>query len=118
MDRSLLHADIDELLHKLTVDEKISLLGAPNWWNTNGASCRYSTIGESSQNTQPAAIDRLKIPAVKMSDKYLPLPVSLSGVVDEHLRTNTRPKWCQGCLSFRVNACAMPAMRNRGRVHV
>lgn len=49
MARSFIDADIDELLQKLTMDEKISLLGAPNWWNTT-------------------AIPRLDIPAVRMSD--------------------------------------------------
>ncbi|EGN92018.1 glycoside hydrolase family 3 protein [Serpula lacrymans var. lacrymans S7.3] len=49
MSRSFLETPIDELVSKLKVDEKIALLGAPNWWNTN-------------------AIPRLKIPALKMSD--------------------------------------------------
>lgn len=49
MSRSFLTADISELVKKLSTDEKISLLGAPNWWNTT-------------------AIERLEIPAVRMSD--------------------------------------------------
>ena len=49
MSRSFLDASIPCLVTKLTIDEKISLLGAPNWWNTS-------------------AIERLEIPAVRMSD--------------------------------------------------
>lgn len=44
-----LSADIDELVSKLTIEEKIRLLGAPNWWNTN-------------------KIERLDVPSVRMSD--------------------------------------------------
>ena len=47
--RSFLEADIDQLVNKLDINEKIDLLGAPNWWNTT-------------------AIPRLGIPAVRMSD--------------------------------------------------
>ncbi|KAI0340159.1 putative beta-glucosidase from glycoside hydrolase family GH3 [Trametopsis cervina] len=49
MSRDFLQASIPDLVKKLTTDEKISLLGAPNWWNTT-------------------AIERLGIPAVRMSD--------------------------------------------------
>ena len=49
MDRSFLTADIPELVRQLSTDEKIALLGAPNWWNTT-------------------AIPRLAIPSVRMSD--------------------------------------------------
>jgi beta-glucosidase len=49
MSRSFLDASIPDLVKQLTVDEKISLLGAPNWWNTS-------------------AINRLEIPAIRMSD--------------------------------------------------
>ncbi|KAG8904325.1 hypothetical protein FRB99_001910 [Tulasnella sp. 403] len=42
-------ADIQEVLRQLTTDEKLALLGAPNWWNTT-------------------PLDRLSIPAVRMSD--------------------------------------------------
>ncbi|KAG6865876.1 hypothetical protein C0991_010957 [Blastosporella zonata] len=48
-DRSFLNAHIPDLVARLKVDEKISLLGAPNWWNTTN-------------------IDRLNIPAIRMSD--------------------------------------------------
>ncbi|KAG6879969.1 hypothetical protein C0992_008903 [Termitomyces sp. T32_za158] len=48
-DRSFLNASIPDLVNRLRVDEKISLLGAPNWWNTT-------------------AIERLHIPAIRMSD--------------------------------------------------
>lgn len=48
-DRSFLNASIPDLVARLRVDEKISLLGAPNWWNTT-------------------AIERLHIPAIRMSD--------------------------------------------------
>ncbi|KAJ7694074.1 glycoside hydrolase family 3 protein, partial [Mycena rosella] len=47
--RSFLHADISDLVRKLTTNEKISLLGAPNWWNTS-------------------SISRLGIPSIRMSD--------------------------------------------------
>ncbi|PPQ65097.1 hypothetical protein CVT24_003058 [Panaeolus cyanescens] len=44
-----LTASIPELVKRLRVEEKISLLGAPNWWNTS-------------------SIPRLGIPSVRMSD--------------------------------------------------
>lgn len=49
MSRSFLDASIPDILKKLELDEKIRLLGAPNWWNTS-------------------AIERLGIPALRMSD--------------------------------------------------
>ncbi|KAF9264923.1 glycoside hydrolase family 3 protein [Marasmius fiardii PR-910] len=49
MDRSFLDTNISELVNKLSLDEKISLLGAPNWWNTQ-------------------SIERLSIPSLRMSD--------------------------------------------------
>ncbi|PSR75116.1 hypothetical protein PHLCEN_2v9301 [Hermanssonia centrifuga] len=49
MDRSFLDANIPELVQRLSTDEKISLLGAPNWWNTT-------------------PIKRLGVPSVRMSD--------------------------------------------------
>ncbi|KAK7043724.1 hypothetical protein VNI00_008336 [Paramarasmius palmivorus] len=49
MSRTFLDASIPELISKLTIEEKISLLGAPNWWNTT-------------------PIERLGIPSVRMSD--------------------------------------------------
>ncbi|KAJ7066458.1 glycoside hydrolase family 3 protein [Mycena amicta] len=50
MDRSFLQTDIPTLVEKsLTINEKISLLGAPNFWNTT-------------------SIPRLNIPSVRMSD--------------------------------------------------
>ena len=49
MSRSFLDASIPDLVDKLTTDEKIRLLGAPNWWNTT-------------------AIPRLAIRSVRMSD--------------------------------------------------
>lgn len=61
MSRSFLEASIPDLVQKLTIDEKISLLGAPNWWNTT-------------------PIDRLEIPSVRMSDgpnvRYIPFKSS------------------------------------------
>lgn len=44
-----LNADVDELVSKLSLDEKVLLLGAPNWWNTN-------------------KIERVGVPSVRMSD--------------------------------------------------
>ncbi|KAK0441158.1 glycoside hydrolase family 3 protein [Desarmillaria tabescens] len=49
MTHPFLDADIADLVRKLRIDEKIALLSAPNWWNTT-------------------AIERLKIPSVRMSD--------------------------------------------------
>ncbi|KAJ7764492.1 glycoside hydrolase family 3 protein, partial [Mycena maculata] len=47
--RSFLQADVSDLIKKLTINEKILLLGAPNWWNTT-------------------PIPRLDIPSIRMSD--------------------------------------------------
>ncbi|KAJ7580984.1 glycoside hydrolase family 3 protein [Mycena floridula] len=83
MSRSFLTADIEDLVaHKLKLDEKIALLGAPNWWNTT-------------------AIPRLEIPAIRMSDgpngvrgsshfvatpaQCLPCATSLASTFDERL---------------------------------
>jgi beta-glucosidase len=49
MKRTIVDADINALLRKMTTSEKIELLSAPNWWNTH-------------------AIPRLNIPSVRMSD--------------------------------------------------
>ncbi|KAF8061039.1 glycoside hydrolase family 3 protein [Lyophyllum atratum] len=49
MSRTFLDASIPDLVASLKVEEKISLLGAPNWWNTT-------------------SIERLAIPAIRMSD--------------------------------------------------
>jgi beta-glucosidase len=49
MQRSFIEADTKQLLKKLTLEEKLSLLAGPNWWNTN-------------------QIPRLDIPSVRMSD--------------------------------------------------
>ncbi|CUA74978.1 beta-glucosidase [Rhizoctonia solani] len=43
------HVNVEELVSKLSQEEKILLLGAPNWWNTN-------------------KIERLGVPSVRMSD--------------------------------------------------
>ncbi|KIY64591.1 glycoside hydrolase family 3 protein [Cylindrobasidium torrendii FP15055 ss-10] len=48
-DRKFLDEDIPALVKRLHTDEKIGLLGAPNWWNTY-------------------AVPRLGIPSVRMSD--------------------------------------------------
>lgn len=47
--QKFLDASIPDLVKQLKVDEKISLLGAPNWWNTT-------------------PIPRLGIPSIRMSD--------------------------------------------------
>lgn len=52
-----LNADIDDLIEQLSVEEKIHLLGAPNWWNTT-------------------PVDRLDIPAVRMRLAFLLFPVT------------------------------------------
>lgn len=49
MSRQFLDAKISDLVTQLKLDEKISLLSGPNWWNTT-------------------AIERLHIPSVRMSD--------------------------------------------------
>ncbi len=49
MSRNFLDANVTDIVKLLTTDEKIQLLAGPNWWNTN-------------------AIDRLGVPAVRMSD--------------------------------------------------
>lgn len=49
MAHPFLTASIPDLVARLKTEEKISLLGAPNWWNTT-------------------AIDRLAIPSIRMSD--------------------------------------------------
>ncbi|KAH9830943.1 putative beta-glucosidase from glycoside hydrolase family GH3 [Rhodofomes roseus] len=49
MSRSLLDASVPDLVKRLSTDEKIMLLGAPNWWNTH-------------------ALERLEIPGIRMSD--------------------------------------------------
>ena len=49
MSQSFVDTPVDDFISKLTTDEKISLLGAPNWWNTN-------------------TVPRLGIPSVRMSD--------------------------------------------------
>lgn len=49
MSHPFLSADIPDLVRKLKTEEKISLLGAPNWWNTT-------------------AIERVGIPSIRMSD--------------------------------------------------
>jgi beta-glucosidase len=47
--RDFLDADIKGLISKLYISEKIELLSAPDWWNTNG-------------------VPRLNIPPLRMSD--------------------------------------------------
>ncbi|KAH9923997.1 putative beta-glucosidase from glycoside hydrolase family GH3 [Epithele typhae] len=49
MSREFLDASIPELVSKLSTEEKVLLLSAPNWWNTH-------------------AIPRLNIPGIRMSD--------------------------------------------------
>ncbi|KDQ12273.1 glycoside hydrolase family 3 protein [Botryobasidium botryosum FD-172 SS1] len=49
MSRAFIDQSIDAVIEKLTSAEKISLLGAPNWWNTT-------------------KIERLHVPSVRMSD--------------------------------------------------
>ena len=49
MKRSFLTADVEQVAKRLKVEEKISLLGAPNWWNTS-------------------SVPRLEIPSIRMSD--------------------------------------------------
>jgi len=47
--QKFLDASIPNLVEQLKVEEKISLLSAPNWWNTT-------------------PIPRLNIPSIRMSD--------------------------------------------------
>lgn len=67
LDKSFLDVDVAEIVKKLKVDERVSLLGAPNWWNTTGE--RYNTIGVRRSSAHiSTAIPRLNIPSVRMSD--------------------------------------------------
>ncbi|KAG8996030.1 hypothetical protein FRB93_000992 [Tulasnella sp. JGI-2019a] len=47
--KKFINADLKQLMQHLSDDEKIALLSAPDWWNTN-------------------KIDRLGVPAIRMSD--------------------------------------------------
>ncbi|PVF98856.1 hypothetical protein CPB86DRAFT_850239 [Serendipita vermifera] len=49
MDRSFINANIAQIAAQLSTEEKIALLGAPSWWDTN-------------------KIERLNIPSIRMSD--------------------------------------------------
>lgn len=49
MSHSVLLADPDAIVAQMSLEEKITLIGAPDWWNT-------------------AAIPRLGIPSIRMSD--------------------------------------------------
>ncbi|KAJ4488261.1 glycoside hydrolase family 3 protein [Lentinula aciculospora] len=49
MSRSFVVADIDDIVSKLQTEEKIALLGAPDWWNTT-------------------PVPRLEIPSIRCSD--------------------------------------------------
>ena len=81
--RSFLDASIPDLVKKLRVDEKVSLLAGPNWWNTS-------------------AVERLEIPAIRMSDGpnviILALPKS-------HLLSFSGCPWLFPFLGY---TCAMP----------
>lgn len=50
-----LNVDIEDLIDQLSVEEKINLLGAPDWWSTT-------------------AVDRLDIPSVRMRSVFFPGP--------------------------------------------
>ncbi|KZT58969.1 glycoside hydrolase family 3 protein [Calocera cornea HHB12733] len=70
MNQSFLKADIPQLVSKLFVDEKISLISAPTWWDTN-------------------KIERLEIPSLRMSDG----PNGVRG--SSHFKSN--PAQCIPC---------------------
>ncbi|EJU05621.1 putative beta-glucosidase from glycoside hydrolase family GH3 [Dacryopinax primogenitus] len=70
MNQSFLKADVADLVGKLFLDEKISLISAPTWWDTN-------------------KIPRLEIPSLRMSDG----PNGVRG--SSHFKSN--PAQCIPC---------------------
>lgn len=89
MTRAFLTADISELVKKLKTDEKIALLGAPNWWNTT-------------------SVHRLNIPAVRMSDG--PNVGDAFPALNRHKLHHFRIYFGlgrSGIFSFRFNSCTV-----------
>ena len=78
-----------DIVKQLTTDEKIQLLAGPNWWNTN-------------------SIDRLGIPAVRMSDGPN-VRISYSPVLLTRTSLTLRPL-CRVFVGHRTSSQLLPSV--------